>query len=99
MDRSTPPSMTDALMVTAAVPPMLAITHVRWANGSFWRNMEAWAGGRGGIGGSSTALAAAIAAGEALEKHGLNGTIRFYGTPAEENFSGKDDNGQPWALR
>lgn len=37
----------------------------------------------------TTALAAAIAAGEALEKHGLNGTIRFYGTPAEENFSGK----------
>lgn len=36
-----------------------------------------------------TALAAAIAAGEALEKHGLKGTIRFYGTPAEENFSGK----------
>jgi aminobenzoyl-glutamate utilization protein B len=37
----------------------------------------------------TTALAAAIAAGEALEEHGLNGTIRFYGTPAEENFSGK----------
>ena len=36
-----------------------------------------------------TALGAAIAAGEALEKHGLKGTIRFYGTPAEENFSGK----------
>ncbi len=37
----------------------------------------------------TTALAAAIAAGEALEKHGIQGTIRFYGTPAEENFSGK----------
>ncbi len=37
----------------------------------------------------TTALAAAIAAGEALEKHDLKGTIRFYGTPAEENFSGK----------
>ena len=37
----------------------------------------------------TTALAAAIATGEALEKHGIRGTIRFYGTPAEENFSGK----------
>ena len=36
-----------------------------------------------------TALGAAIAAGEALKKQGLEGTIRFYGTPAEENFSGK----------
>jgi aminobenzoyl-glutamate utilization protein B len=36
-----------------------------------------------------TALGAAIAAGEAMEKMGLKGTIRFYGTPAEENFSGK----------
>jgi aminobenzoyl-glutamate utilization protein B len=36
-----------------------------------------------------SALGGAIAAGEALEKHGLKGTIRFYGTPAEENFSGK----------
>ena len=36
-----------------------------------------------------SALGATIAAGEALEKHGLKGTIRFYGTPAEENFSGK----------
>jgi aminobenzoyl-glutamate utilization protein B len=24
-----------------------------------------------------------------MEKHGISGTIRFYGTPAEENFSGK----------
>jgi len=37
----------------------------------------------------TTALAAAIATGEALEKHDLKETIRFYGTPAEENFSGK----------
>ena len=37
----------------------------------------------------TTALAAAIAAGKAMEKHGIKGTIRFYGTPAEENFSGK----------
>jgi aminobenzoyl-glutamate utilization protein B len=37
----------------------------------------------------TTALAAAIAAGEALEEHKLKGTIRFYGTPAEENFSSK----------
>ncbi len=37
----------------------------------------------------TTALAAAIAAGEAIDKHGLGGTIRFYGTPAEENFGGK----------
>ncbi|MCW4014303.1 MAG: amidohydrolase [Candidatus Bathyarchaeota archaeon] len=37
----------------------------------------------------TTALSAALAVGEAIEKHGLKGTIRFYGTPAEENFSGK----------
>jgi len=36
-----------------------------------------------------TALGAALGAGAALEEHGLEGTIRFYGTPAEENFSGK----------
>ncbi len=36
-----------------------------------------------------TALGGAIAAGEALDRHKLKGTIRFYGTPAEENFSGK----------
>lgn len=36
-----------------------------------------------------TALGAALAAGVAMEKHGVPGTIRFYGTPAEENFSGK----------
>ena len=37
----------------------------------------------------TTALAAAIAAGKAMEEHGIKGTLRFYGTPAEENFSGK----------
>ena len=37
----------------------------------------------------TTALAATIAASESMEKHDLPGTIRFYGTPAEENFSGK----------
>jgi len=37
----------------------------------------------------TTALGAAIAAAEAMEKHEIAGTIRFYGTPAEENFSGK----------
>jgi aminobenzoyl-glutamate utilization protein B len=37
----------------------------------------------------TTALGAAIASAEAMEKHGISGTIRFYGTPAEENFSGK----------
>jgi len=37
----------------------------------------------------TTALGGAIAAGEALDKHHLKGTIRFYGTPAEENFGGK----------
>jgi aminobenzoyl-glutamate utilization protein B len=34
-------------------------------------------------------LAAAIAVRYAMEKFGVNGTIRFYGCPAEENFSGK----------
>ena len=37
----------------------------------------------------TTAMSAAIAVRYALEKHGLNGTIRFYGCPAEENFGGK----------
>ncbi len=37
----------------------------------------------------TTALGAAIATAVAMEKHGIPGTIRFYGTPAEENFSGK----------
>ncbi|MCC6018382.1 MAG: M20 family metallopeptidase [Candidatus Verstraetearchaeota archaeon] len=34
-------------------------------------------------------LAAAIAVRYAMEKFGIPGTIRFYGCPAEENFSGK----------
>jgi aminobenzoyl-glutamate utilization protein B len=34
-------------------------------------------------------LTAAIAVKYSLEKEGLPGTIRFYGTPAEENFGGK----------
>ncbi|MBN2336444.1 amidohydrolase [Candidatus Bathyarchaeota archaeon] len=37
----------------------------------------------------ATALAAAIAVRYVLEMEGLKGTIRFYGTPAEENFGGK----------
>ena len=37
----------------------------------------------------TTALAAAIAVGYTLEKENIPGTIRFYGTPAEENYSGK----------
>ncbi|MDW8035020.1 MAG: amidohydrolase [Candidatus Korarchaeum sp.] len=37
----------------------------------------------------TSGLLAALAAKEAIEKLGLGGTVRFYGTPAEENFSGK----------
>jgi len=37
----------------------------------------------------TTALAAAIAVKQVLEAEKLPGTIRFYGTPAEENFGGK----------
>jgi aminobenzoyl-glutamate utilization protein B len=37
----------------------------------------------------TTALGAAIAVGKVIEEKNLQGTIRFYGTPAEENFSGK----------
>ncbi|TEU10932.1 amidohydrolase, partial [Candidatus Bathyarchaeota archaeon] len=37
----------------------------------------------------TSALAAAIAVRYVLEEEGLEGTIRFYGTPAEENFGGK----------
>lgn len=36
-----------------------------------------------------TALSAAIAVKVALENSGTKGTIRFYGTPAEETYSGK----------
>ena len=34
-------------------------------------------------------MAAAIAVRYAMEKYGLKGTVKFYGCPAEENFSGK----------
>ncbi len=37
----------------------------------------------------TTALTAAIAVRYAMEREDLHGTIRFYGTPAEENFGGK----------
>jgi len=37
----------------------------------------------------ATALAAAIAVRYVLKEEGMVGTIRFYGTPAEENFGGK----------
>ena len=37
----------------------------------------------------TSALAAASAVRYLLEEEGLEGTIRFYGTPAEENFGGK----------
>ena len=37
----------------------------------------------------TSGLAAAIATKTAIEEHNLAGTVVFYGTPAEENFSGK----------
>jgi len=37
----------------------------------------------------SSGLAAAIAVKKAMEKHKIKGTIKFFGCPAEENFSGK----------
>lgn len=37
----------------------------------------------------TSGMAATIAVRYAMEKYGLKGTIRFYGCPAEENFSGK----------
>lgn len=37
----------------------------------------------------ASGLAAALAVKEAMEELGVGGTVRFYGTPAEENFSGK----------
>ena len=37
----------------------------------------------------TTALAAAISVSQALEMNGVEGTIRFYGTPAEETAGGK----------
>ena len=36
-----------------------------------------------------SALGAAVAVKKAMEKSGLRGTIRFFGCPAEENYSGK----------
>lgn len=36
-----------------------------------------------------TALSSVIAVKKVMEEEGLKGTIRFYGTPAEENFGGK----------
>ena len=37
----------------------------------------------------TSGMAAAVAAKKAMEKSGLNGTIKFFGCPAEENYSGK----------
>jgi len=37
----------------------------------------------------ASGMAAAIAAKKAMEKHKIKGTIKFFGCPAEENFSGK----------
>jgi len=37
----------------------------------------------------ASAMGAAIAVRKALEKSGIRGTIKFFGCPAEENFSGK----------
>ncbi len=37
----------------------------------------------------ASGLAAAIAVKAAMERHGIRGTVKFFGTPAEENFSGK----------
>jgi len=37
----------------------------------------------------ASGMAAAIAVKYAMEKYGIKGTVRFYGCPAEENFSGK----------
>ena len=37
----------------------------------------------------TSGMAATIAVKEAMEKHKIEGTIKFFGCPAEENFSGK----------
>jgi len=37
----------------------------------------------------TSGMAAAIATKEVMEKHKIKGTIKFFGCPAEENFSGK----------
>jgi len=37
----------------------------------------------------TSGMAAAIAVKTAMEKHGVKGTVKFFGCPAEENFDGK----------
>ena len=37
----------------------------------------------------TSGMAAAIAVKKAMEKYGIKGTVKFFGCPAEENFSGK----------
>jgi aminobenzoyl-glutamate utilization protein B len=37
----------------------------------------------------TSGMAAAVAAKTAMQKNGMKGSVRFYGCPAEENFSGK----------
>jgi len=37
----------------------------------------------------ASGMAAAVAIKEAMEKHRIRGTVKFFGCPAEENFSGK----------
>ncbi|UCC33577.1 MAG: amidohydrolase [Candidatus Bathyarchaeota archaeon] len=37
----------------------------------------------------TSGMAAAVAVKKAMEKHGMKGVIKFFGCPAEENFSGK----------
>ncbi|UCH32888.1 MAG: amidohydrolase [Candidatus Bathyarchaeota archaeon] len=37
----------------------------------------------------TSGMAAAIAAKNVIEKYSIKGTVKFFGTPAEENFSGK----------
>jgi len=37
----------------------------------------------------TSGMAAAIAVQKTMEKHGFEGTIKFFGCPAEENFNGK----------
>jgi aminobenzoyl-glutamate utilization protein B len=37
----------------------------------------------------TSGMAAAIAVQTAMAKHGIDGTVKFFGCPAEENFSGK----------
>ncbi len=37
----------------------------------------------------TSGLAAALTVKEAMQRHNIGGTVKFFGTPAEENFSGK----------